>query len=573
MHFVDGQDHGVNLGDVFTNIYGMAGTTLIVGNRSRDFENPQNDSASLKSPRDYEGDTSGGSYNSRSGSSSSLSSRSARNSASAGYSYKYIHEFQDRLELNTKEIAINAETLELHADRLIETANNFTRLSHKADTLESKVGIIEGTGVIQNSEHITSIAGKFQLNQQTNQVELINGTEFVVHERNGTTITVGDRLTNLTSETNSLGQRIATFEGSALWTQRNNITGVVGEFDVVTAPDGTKTLRVKSGGGMNILRNGVEYGVYDNGTLTGGVIVDTINGQATATIKAHTIDIQGIVNELISYDVAAESLSAHQITSDGECTFDTIAVDSLQVNGYTNVLVDASVTGHTLTLTYDDGSTVDFSAATTLSGAWSGSTLTVTANPQTQQKYSVGFGGSYGAHNSELEIVTNGAATKDSIVASAVSVPIKVGELNNGAASTLRYSKNLTVSVSSLLETNTVTTNGAVTPSSGKIGLSKVTVNVNNSTEIGRFTANGTYTPSSGKIGFNSVVVNVPSKTSGDILISAPPTSSYSSPSGATSLSSWRSVLADAVNNRKVLIFEVWLNGVSGKKKYYVDCG
>lgn len=393
MHFVDGQDHGVNLGDVFTSIYGMEGTSLIVGNRSRDFENPQNDSISLKSPREYEGDTSGGSYSSRN-SSDSLSSRSSKNSAGAGYAYKYIHEFQDRLELNTKEIAINAETLELHGDRIIETANNYTRLSHKADTLEDKVGIIEGTGVIQNSEHITSIAGKFQLNTETNEVELLSGTEFVVHERNGATITVGNRLSSVTSEVNSLGQRISVFEGSALWTQRDNITGVVGEFDVVTAPDGTKTLRIRSGGGIKVLRDNVEFGLYDSGNLTAGVLVDKING-GTTKITGNKVVISGDTTIADCFMVDGYGIHALRKLWGTDAEFSSPpVVPGINFSGYggttynmpastvASMIKTAAKSGNTLILTRFDGTTLDFSSATTLTGAWDSGTYTVTASPQ-----------------------------------------------------------------------------------------------------------------------------------------------------------------------------------------------
>lgn len=404
MHFVDGLDHGVNLGDVFTNIYGMEGTSLIVGNRGRDFENPQNDSISLKSPREYEGDTSGGSYSNRK-ESDTITDRTSKNTTSAGYAYKYIHEFQDRLELNTKEIAINAETLELHGDRIIETANNYTRLSHKADTLEDKVGTIEGTGVIQNSEHITSLAGKFQLNTETNEVELISGTEFVVHERNGATITVGNRLSSVTSEVNSLGQRISVFEGSALWTQRDNITGVVGEFDVVTAQDGTKTLRIRSGGGIKVLRDNVEFGLYDSGNLTAGVIVDKINGGTTkirgtnVIIEGNTTiaDVMAISGNYVSIKrpMIISGNGSSTIISGTDVSADNVAIRSALVFGsegssdrritystLSTMIKEASKSGNTLTLTRFDGTTLDFSGATTLTGAWDSGTYTVTASPQ-----------------------------------------------------------------------------------------------------------------------------------------------------------------------------------------------
>jgi hypothetical protein len=144
-------------------------------------------------------------------------------------------------------------------------------------------------------------------------------------------------------------------------------------------------------------------------------MVQEINGTTETTIRADKINIQGIVNALVGYDVTAESLSAHQITSDGECTFDTVVVDSLQVNGYTNVLVEATVSGNTLTLEYDDGSTVTFSKAASLSGAWASGVFTVTA----------GIDGS-----TCLTSLTQGAASWSG---KTVTIPI-YATINSGAA-------------------------------------------------------------------------------------------------------------------------------------------
>lgn len=274
MHFVDGVLHPVNLGDVFTNIAGLSGTSMTISSRSRDMESPQNDSISLKNPKSFEGDKSGGDASSSgmggsANSTASITQQAAQSSAARASAFKHIKETEDRLEMTAKEIYIAAEQLEIHADMFVETANEFARLSHKEETLEGKMGIIEGTGVIQNSEHITQIAGKFQYDPDNNVLELINGSELKVHDQSGVSITVGTRLTEL-------GQKTAAFEGSALWTQRDNITGIVGEFEVKTV-GGVRTLIIKSGGGINIRRNNVEFGLYDEGSLTGGIVVDKIN--------------------------------------------------------------------------------------------------------------------------------------------------------------------------------------------------------------------------------------------------------------------------------------------------------
>ena len=182
MKFVDGLFHGVNLGDVFTQIAGLEGKPMIVGARNRDFENPQNDSCTLRNPKSYEGGSNPESN------ASTLSQKTSRNSAAGGYAYKYIHEFNERLELNTKNIAINAEELELHAETLVETANEFRRISHTEGLMDDRLNAIEGTGVIQNSEAITNVAGKFRVvtdpDTGESTVDLLAGATLRI-EKNG----------------------------------------------------------------------------------------------------------------------------------------------------------------------------------------------------------------------------------------------------------------------------------------------------------------------------------------------------------------------------------------------------
>ena len=514
MIFTDEDSHGVNLGDTYSHIVGLEGVVMTVGARNRDFENPQNDSCTLKNPKSFEGNANGESRNSA----SSISKRSSRNSSGLGYSYKYIHEFQDRLELNTKEIYINAEQLELHADMFVETANEFARISHVEGTMQDDLNMIMGTGVFQNSEHITNVAGQFQYDPVTHAVELVNGTEFKIHSQDGAMITVGTRLTDLsekdaefrgsalwtqrdnitgvtgefevkyvdgkrtlviksgggikirrdntefglydqgnltggiivqkvnegtltmirgdiidlssnsafanliidkngiqntvrqqgeaigmhTETINGVLHTVSTLTGSALWTQRDNITGVTGQFEVVTDQStGKKTLRVISGGGLKILRDNTEFGVYDDGSLTAGIICNKING-GTATIKAKNIILDGTTKISDVFTISSDRLRSSKpivISYSGKDSIfaaDALATDNVHARanltiGGSFILDQATVgamiktavqSGNVLTLTRFDGTTLDFSKATSLSGQWSGGTYTVTASPQ-----------------------------------------------------------------------------------------------------------------------------------------------------------------------------------------------
>lgn len=75
---------------------------------------------------------------------------------------------------------------------------------------------------------------------------------------------------------------------------------------------------------------------------------------------------------------------SYGITTFGVGTLATLEATRINLNGsssFTDCVVDAAVSNGVLTLTKASGATVTFDKATTLSGAWSGNVLTVTASP------------------------------------------------------------------------------------------------------------------------------------------------------------------------------------------------
>lgn len=101
------------------------------------------------------------------------------------------------------------------------------------------------------------------------------------------------RIGDLEVTTGDLDLRTGIIEGSALWVKRDHITGVTGDFKIEKDSSGNDVLTIISGGGMKIERNNVAYGVYDNGNLTGGIMVDKINENTTVTkIKGDRVDIE-----------------------------------------------------------------------------------------------------------------------------------------------------------------------------------------------------------------------------------------------------------------------------------------
>lgn len=121
-------------------------------------------------------------------------------------------------------------------------------------------------------------------------IQLIDGASVVQDDLNGNMVTVA----KLAGGVENYYLWRTEFVGTALWTQRDNITGVAGQFDVVTNPHtGIKTIVIKSGGGMKIRRNNVEYGLYDQDNLTGGLLVSTINNATWPAWAKNTAYAEG----------------------------------------------------------------------------------------------------------------------------------------------------------------------------------------------------------------------------------------------------------------------------------------
>lgn len=112
-----------------------------------------------------------------------------------------------------------------------------------------------------------------------------DGTELYI-DSEGAEINVYDSIQANT-------ENILSITGSSLWTNRDGITGVVGEMEVHIDPEtGERTLVIKSGGGMKVERDGVEYGLYDEYTLTGGLLVDKLNdGTVLTQIRGDRIEL------------------------------------------------------------------------------------------------------------------------------------------------------------------------------------------------------------------------------------------------------------------------------------------
>ena len=144
-----------------------------------------------------------------------------------------------------------------------------------------------------------------------------------------------------------------------LTTAINSIDNVVGEFEIVEDPNtGEKTTRIKSGGGLQIMRDNTAFGVYDDGNLTAGVIVDTINGGTTkisgskVNITANQMASLGIYTDnhydggyiirRINQDETEATITATKIMLDGQVNLN----DVLKVNAGNAVFSKPVIVGN-----------------------------------------------------------------------------------------------------------------------------------------------------------------------------------------------------------------------------------
>lgn len=323
-HFLDGNIPKIRVGHMFSNIRGMEGETMTVFNWDQDIISVDKGQFTLKNKKDLDSVTDGRVKG------GTISKSSARGSKAGSLALKYYHEGTDEAMLEVKKLTATVETAEIKigeldvdiqgtadiaANALTISTNNFeliSRVKDRVDNIEDvsiagmevRIQNIEGTAVIKNSDMISTVAGEFEIweDQATGKktVHLKNGAELAV-DNNGAYITVGGLNDTLGQhEEDIAGQRLIINEmtGSALWTTRDDITEVVGEFDVIWIPDPDnpgefiKKLKIQSGGGVVINRNNTEFGLFDEGNLTGGVIVEKINeDDYETTIKGSRVII------------------------------------------------------------------------------------------------------------------------------------------------------------------------------------------------------------------------------------------------------------------------------------------
>ena len=324
MHYLDGTSPWLWIGDRFTNIKGLEGEEMIVSSLNLDFENVQNDTISLKNRRSLDPDASSADEeNQNDRKSDSYAKKMGKTAAKAAQYFKTIKETGKDLEISADNVWMHGKTLTQNYDEIRQTANWFENIASRANQADQIldqqtqrinnhdviVRPIEGTAIVKDPYFIADVAGLFEIweDQTTGKktVHLISGSELIVDDENGVIQNVGERLAISYNKSTSLDEFFTaeTYEGGTSWTMKDKIAGIVGMYRIETTqiedPNHPgqyieqRNLVFIEGGGYKVERNGVEYGLYDEGTLTAGLMVDKINDETQTQLRADKIKIWG----------------------------------------------------------------------------------------------------------------------------------------------------------------------------------------------------------------------------------------------------------------------------------------
>lgn len=139
------------------------------------------------------------------------------------------------------------------------------------------------------------------------------------------------------------------------------------------------------GGRIDVEAGRISAVVTKDGKIRAGMIVDAINEDSSVTIKADRILLDGTttINDILRVSAAGVTVSKPMLVGGSPLTSvymgeNRVVCGAYQIRmrggGTRNInIIDASVNGNILTITHADGLTENFSKATSLKGAWSGS--------------------------------------------------------------------------------------------------------------------------------------------------------------------------------------------------------
>ena len=298
-------------------------------------------------------------------------------------------QFRSRLEVTAREIRSDVSAAKSQLYSVIsQTATNIrAQVENVTEGLQSQIEQTASqisTSVSAAKSSLYSVIKQTATNIYSNVTDYVAGNYSTI-EQTASSITLS--VSSAKSTLYSVIQQTAT----GIYT---NVTDYVsGNYSTILQTSTNIAMAVKSAkddlqSSINVEKNRISLlveGTGANAKIKPAEIVAAINnGSSTVKISANHIQLDGdtVVGLLEGKEIGANSFMGEvlQVVRGGQLILG--ADSTIGDADSSDLIVGAEVNGNVLTLTRYDGSTVNFSKATTLAAGWSGGIYTVTASPQ-----------------------------------------------------------------------------------------------------------------------------------------------------------------------------------------------
>ena len=537
MHLLNGSIDDIWIGKkyrIVSNPHGVDVVLLCTG-INIDIQNPENTTYEFGDPtlQTSEATSNGSTSSSSGGGSSSLSGSTAGIGQACLWDGEDIDISKHEIILRAEEnMLLEAKTMELKADLLVTDTNMAQVWTNSFLVMGGRLSQ-GGDGAYYDDQGrlILDADGKFAAGVDEAKYLVLKQAYELLHHVNPET---GEEepitFSALTTDVNLIGKNLTQAQMDIL----TNAEGIAGNRTMI---DGhAATLTAINTDITNITSRVTTIG----GDLDADELVIANQGQSITSIKS---DITNISGKITNINSSITNINSDLVNIKGQLTASSIAsklgdVDYLQVKSITSKIsggtchFDSYYGNHFYFNIAGGAGSVSYRDVKT--GVWDLSLSTSNGTTTLKKKNYSGTESEVGSFKTADSVTVSGSwasgvftakasngksqqtetLTKGGETWSGTTCSFPVLSYINGNSYTARQTgKTFSVMCSSKLEEKSITTNGTYTPSSGKIGFSKVTVNVPNSTQVKNITSNGTYTPDSGYIGFNSVVVKVNTAT------------------------------------------------------------
>jgi len=297
--------------------------------------------------------------------------------------------------------------------------------------------VLANTRIDQTEDHITLEANKFAEGQAALSARITVEADKISTEVANKTDRLNSKIEQTaTSIRTEVNNKTAGLHSEIVQTAtqiRGEVSNTAEELQASIDIQANRIGLVVEGTGANAkIRPAQIVASINNATKTSSVLIsaDRVQLSGLTTID----DVMTVANNYVHINapmiVSSGGSGQDLMYVNGTLYVNTLAANSVEVPYHlssrrTLNVADAQVSGNTLTITYVDGTTANFSKAASISGSWSGTKYTVTANPGGLKK-TIGFDSSCNEY-----LVLSGVAGSETITGTTITKKVNVQTQDN----------------------------------------------------------------------------------------------------------------------------------------------